>query len=115
MSDRGLGNELQARAVLEQVADAAVAKYAQEHPPIIHEAPKAEIPHALKLWGTIGAAVLTLAITGGTAWGVSTLNQLQITVARMDERQQRDITPARLDKIEERLSRLEQRKEEQKQ
>ena len=104
MPERSTGNEVQARAIADQVAEAAIAKFAQQNPP------RAEIPGVLKLWGTIGAAVMTLAVTGGTAWGVSTLNQLQITVARMDERQQRDITPARLDKIEERLARLEQQK-----
>lgn len=79
--------------------------YDRKHP---REPVKAEIPQALKFWGTIGGAVLTVCLTSGTLWGVSTLNQLQITVARMDERQQQDITPARLDKIEERLSRIEQ-------
>lgn len=57
------------------------------------------------------AALMTLAITGGTAWAVGTLNQLQITVARMDERQQRDTTPGRLDKMEERVARVEMQKQ----
>lgn len=106
---RGLGNATQARAIADEVAVAAVELYARTHPqpPI-----KAEIPGALKLWGTIAAAVMTLSVTTGVIWGVSTLNDLQITVARMDERLQRDDTGKRLDKIEERLGRLEQPKQE---
>ncbi|RYD68373.1 MAG: hypothetical protein EOP58_00710 [Sphingomonadales bacterium] len=99
------GNAAQVRMVAEQVAEATIKRFTQEHllPPV-----KAEMPATLKLWGSIGAAVLTLVVTSGVIWGVSTLNALQITVARMDERQQQDTTGARLEKIEERLSTLEQ-------
>jgi hypothetical protein len=76
--------------------------------------PKVEIPPPLKWAGVIIAALMTLTVSSGVAWAVSTLNQLQITVARMDERQQRDTTPARLEKIEERLMRLEQVRQEDK-
>lgn len=103
--DRGLGNEVQARAIAEQVAEAVIAKY----PP---PEPRAEIPAPLKWAAGIAAAVMTIATTGAVSWGVSTLNQLQITVARMDERQQQDTTPARLEKIEDRLARVEQMKQE---
>lgn len=103
----GLGNEVQARQIAEQVAVAAVELYAQRNPPV---PPKPDIPAPLKWAGGIIAALMTLAATGMMVWGVSTLNELQITVARMDERQRQDLTPARLEKIEERLSRLEQMK-----
>lgn len=103
----GLGNEVQARAVAEQVAVAAVELYAQRHPPI---PPKPEIPAPIKWAGGIIASVMALASTGGMVWGVTTLNELQITVARMDERMRHDTTPERLEKIEERLTRLEQMK-----
>ena len=100
----GAGNEAQVRIVAEQVAEAAVDLYARKHPqlPI-----KAEIPAPLKWAGAIIAALMVLMATGGMVWGVGTLNELQITVARMDERQQQDTTQSRLEKIEERLSSLE--------
>lgn len=107
MPDRDTGNAAATRAIADQVAEATVELYARKHPPS-----KAEIPAALKLWGSIAAAVMTLTVTSGVVWGVSTLNDLQITVARMDERQQRDETGKRLDKIEDRLSRLEEAKQE---
>lgn len=107
------GNAEQVRVIAEQVAaasaSAAIREFNAAHPN--YGAPqKVEIPPALKLAGSIVAALMTAGVIAMTVWGVSTLNELQITVAQIDVRQQQDTTSARLDKIEERLSRLESRK-----
>lgn len=86
MPDRGLGNEVQARAMADQVADAAVAKFAQMYlgPP---ETPKAEIPGIIKVAGAIISAIITAGFIGVCFWMVTTLSDLQQTVTRIDERQ----------------------------
>lgn len=102
-----LGNQTQARAIAEQVAVAAVEHYAQMHPQ------KAEIPPPMKWAASIIAAIITAGAVAMCIWVVSTLSDLQQTVTRIDERQRLtgDSTAQRLDKIEERISRLEQRGE----
>jgi len=99
-------NTVQSRVIADTVARATIEEFVRQHP---MQPPKAEVPGPLK-WaaGIIGAIVVALSV-GSATWAVSTLNALQITVARMDERQQRDETGKRLDKIEERLNRLEQK------
>jgi hypothetical protein len=112
MVERGLGNEVQARDVLEQVASATIRKWVQDNPHTLQSPPapeRPEIPAPLK-WG---AVIVSGLMTAGTAalffWMVSTLNALQLTVARIDERQAQDGTKERLDKIEERLTSIERR------
>ena len=61
----GLGNEVQARTIAEQVAVAAVELYAQRNPPV---PPKHEILAPLKWAGGIIAALMTLAATGMMVW-----------------------------------------------
>ena len=107
----GSGNEAMVRAVADQVADAAVERYAQRHPA---PEPKMEVPAPLKWAAAIVAAIMA---AGGVAlvfWIVGTLSDLQQTVTRIDERQQLTggSTTQRIDKIEERVTRLEQAKQE---
>ncbi|WP_447724648.1 hypothetical protein [Sphingomonas koreensis] len=108
MSDPG--NASQVRMIASQVAAAAVEEYAHRYPPA---PPKAEIPPPIKWAAAVIGALMTAGSVALFIWVVSTLNELQLTVARIDERQQQDTTIQRLDKIEERLSRLEQRKAEE--
>lgn len=115
MTERGLGNEVQARAMADQVAEAAVAKFAQMYgQPAERQA--MEIPPALKLAAGVVTAFITAAAIALSFWIVSTLSDLQQTVTRIDERQQLTggATTQRLDKIEERVTRLEQHKQEAK-
>lgn len=104
----GIGNEVQMRVVAEAVAEAAVRKHALENPP---PTVKTEIPALVKwLAGAIGA-LGTAAMIGVCFWVVTTLSALQQTVTRIDERQQMtgpEVTK-RLDKMDERLTRLEHR------
>ncbi len=110
----GIGNEVQMREIVDQVALAAVKKYAQENPP---PRVKAEIPPVLKLAGGLISALLTTGIAAMCLWVVSTLSALQQTVTRIDERQQNTGTTItqRLDKMDDRLTRLETKRTEQQQ
>jgi hypothetical protein len=109
MTSTGLGNEVQSRMIAEQVAMAAVERYAQMHPPIAPAA-RMEVPAPLKWAAAIVSAILTAGAVAMALWVVTTLGNLQQTVTRIDERQRLvgDSTSDRLKMIEERLSRLEQ-------
>jgi hypothetical protein len=102
----GIGNDVQMRIVADQVAEAAVEKYALMHPAA---APKVDVPAPLKWAAGIVSAIMSACVVGMCVWGVTTLSSLQQTVTRIDERQQ--VTGAasadRLRSMEERLSRLE--------
>ncbi len=102
-----LGNETQSRAIADQVAMAAVERYAQLHPT---SPAKAEIPAPLKWAATIIASIMAAGTVGLCLWAASTLSSLQQTVTRIDERQQINGSNIgeRLKTIEERLSRVEQ-------
>lgn len=75
------------KKMLAQVAELAVEQHALIHP----EKPSVEIPAPLKWAGVIMAAIMTAVGTGAAIWVVSTLNSLQVTVARIDERQQAQV------------------------
>lgn len=99
-------NAVQARIIAEQVARAAVEEYARTNP-VRTEMP----PHMKWVAGIVGAA-LTALIVSMCSWTAATLSDLTKTVARIDERQQvtaddRREMKERLNKIEERLGRLE--------
>jgi hypothetical protein len=80
------GNQIQTRAVAEQVgkvaAQLAVEEFVQKHP----ELRKAEIPPPLKWAGGILAALLATGVGGTAVWLMTTVNEMQVTLARMDER-----------------------------
>jgi hypothetical protein len=81
-----LGDAAQTRRIVEPAAEAAaelaVAKFVAQHP----ELHKAEIPAPLKWAGGITAALLATGVGGTAVWGMTTLNEMQVTVARIDER-----------------------------
>lgn len=105
------GNDVQIRLIAEQIAEAAVTKFALTHPEISHV--KAEIPAPLKWAGAIIGVLFTTGIAGVAFWLVSSVNTMQVTLARMDERQimqssnqeawKADVT-RRLDKLESALN-----------
>lgn len=102
----GIGNTEQVRAIAEQVglaaASAAVREFEHRHP---HLAEKVEMPALMKWIGGIAATIVAAAII----WMAATLNSLQMTVTRIDERQQQDISGRRLDAVEGRVTRLEEK------
>jgi len=80
MSDTG--NAAQTRVIAEQVAEAAITRFHAEHPELRH----VPIPSPLKWAAAIVAAVMTAGVSAMALWLVSTVNSMQVTLARMDER-----------------------------
>jgi len=80
-----VGNQVQMRAAAEQIAEATIAKFVMDHPELQKSA---EIPAPLKWAATIVTTLLTGGFAGMGLWIVSTVNDMQVTLARMDERQQ---------------------------
>ncbi len=107
-----LPDAAQTRRIVEPTAEAAaelaVTKFVAQHPEIVRIKP--EIPAPLKWAGGIVAALLATGIGGTAVWGMTTLNEMQVTVARIDERMQsgQASQDSRFEEINRRLSRLEQ-------
>lgn len=93
-----------AEQIGEAVADVAIDRYAKSHP---ETTARVDIPPPLKWAAIVATAVLTLGVTGMAAWTVTTLNDLQLTVARIDERQQQDTTGKQIDALTKRVDQLE--------
>ena len=100
------GNTTQNRVIMESVADTAITRFVEKHPEM---KPKAEMPPPLKWIGAIGALVLGAAVVGYFNWLTNAVNQMQVTMARMDERQAGQIAAAdgRYDDINRRVTVLE--------
>lgn len=86
----GMGNEAQVRIISEQLAEAIIARVERGREGTLHGAPRTvELPAPIKWGAGIIASITTLAAGAALLWGFTTLNNVQITLARMDERQQR--------------------------
>lgn len=94
----------QYRVLAEQAADIALTKYLAPVPE-----PKVEIPAPMKWAAGIISAVMTAAIVGIFVWLVSTVNTMQQTLVRIDERQksQMESQDARFADNDRRIRRLE--------
>lgn len=103
------GNAAQVRAIADQVAEATISKFASEHPELAH---KPEIPGPLKWASVIIAGIMTAGSAGMLFWMISSIQQMQLVLARMDERQTMNTTnwEAKFRGLDERLGRLEARK-----
>lgn len=101
------GNAAQNRLIIEQALDAAVARFTGR----ASELPEHKVPTILKVAGSIVAALMTTCIIGSAIWLVTTVNTMQLTLARMDERQigQSSSQEGRFAEIERRLAQLETR------
>lgn len=97
------GNAEQVRVIADQMAEVVFARIAREPPP------KAEIPPPLKWAGGIVAALLVAGAGGTATWLVTTVNEMQLTLARMDERMSGETssTDRKWDDVERRIGRLE--------
>lgn len=80
------GNADQVRRVAEQIADAAIIRFASVHPQLGSGQSVGSIPAVLKWLAGIGAVLLTAAIVGTVSWLVWGLSDVQVSIARMDER-----------------------------
>lgn len=105
------GNAAQVRIVAEQVADLAADQAVSRF--IAMSSAKSEIPAPLKWAGGIAAAVFTAGVVGMAAWLVSSVGDMQVTLARMDERQmnQGSAQETRFVALENRVSKLEAAKQ----
>lgn len=103
------GNAAQSRIIAQQVARATITEFVAEHPEL-RPHPKPEIPAPLKWAGAIIAALLATGVGGTAVWLMTTVNEMQVTLARMDERMASSTSSqdSRFDEINRRLSRLEQ-------
>lgn len=105
-----LGDAAQIRKIVDQSGEAAaslaVAKYAAEHPV---PQTKPEIPGPLKWAAGIISALLAMGVGGSVVWLMTTVNEMQVTVARIDERLSSAdrAQTSRDDEINRRLTRLE--------
>ena len=98
------GDLAQYRIMAEQAADIALTKHVNSAPK-----EKADIPAPLKWAAAIIASLMSLGIGALCLWLVTTLNEMQVTVARIDERQQSsgDDVNGRFEEVNRRVSRLE--------
>lgn len=106
------GHAAEAVTLAEQATETALARLDQRH---VRTPPVADLPAPLKWLGAAAMAALTAGTVGMCIWVVATLSSLQQAVTRIDERQQLTTTDrgemrVRLDRIEERLARLEQQR-----
>lgn len=101
------GNTEQTRIIAETVADATITRFVSQHPVT------AEIPAPLKWLGAAAMAVVMLLFVGVSGWLVTSVDSMQDTLARMDERQMMSAEnlSARFGVIDERLERLEGKRE----
>lgn len=99
------GNEAQVRMIAEQVAEAAVQDVLFKHP----EFRKADIPAPLRWAGGIVASLFTMGIGALAVWLVMTVSDMQVTLARMDERMlsQNTSQSGQFQMLDERVKRLE--------
>lgn len=99
-----LGDGAQTRMIAEQVAKAVLVEYVSEHP----ELREAKIPAPLKWAGAVIAGLFTLGTATLVFWLVSSVSQMQVTVARIDERlNSGSIKDARFEDMERRVTKNE--------
>lgn len=95
------GNAAQTRIIAEQVAEAAVVRFAADHPEIRKDSGFSNFQK-----GVVGVAVTLL--VSAILWLVSTVNQMQLTLARLDERIASGVVKdSRFDDLERRVTTLE--------
>lgn len=77
--DSDLGNTVQSRVMATQIARAAIAEYVLEHPQTRKDSGFSNFQK-----GVVGVA--TTLLIAAILWLVSTVNQMQLTLVRLDER-----------------------------
>jgi|GEM_PF-3160697 len=86
MPEQSAGSAAQTRAIAEQVAETAITRFAEKHPEVRRGTVTAEIPAPLKWAAIIFSSVITVSASGGLIWLVSSVSEMSVTLARMDER-----------------------------
>lgn len=80
------GNTEQLRVMAEQIADTAIVRFVSQHPEVRRGTVVAEIPAPLKWAAIIASGVLATAASAGLIWMVTSVSEMSVTLARMDER-----------------------------
>jgi hypothetical protein len=70
----------------EQIADAVIERFVSRHPELRQGSIVTEIPPPIKWVGIMLGGTMTAAVTAGLFWLVATVSEMQVTLARMDER-----------------------------
>lgn len=86
MNERSAGDGAQTRAIAEQVAEVAIAKFVENHPEVRRGTVVAEIPAPLKWAAVIFSAILTMSASAGLIWLVTSVSSMTTTLVRLDER-----------------------------
>lgn len=75
--------------------------------------PDAKVPPPIKWAGIIVAGLMTVGATGLLFWMISSISEMQLTLARMDERQSMNASnwEAKFRSLDERMARLEKQQE----
>lgn len=96
-----IGDHAQLRKILEQLRE------------VDKDVPEAKTPVPLKWAGGIVAAIMSVGSAGLLFWMISSISQMQLVLARMDERQSMNTTnwEAKFRGLDERMGRLEAQKE----
>lgn len=107
-----LGDAAQLRMIADQIgesaAEIAISKFVAQHPELRQASVTAEIPSPLKWAGAIIAALFTAGTATLAFWLVSSVSEMQVTLARMDERMvSGTIKDARFDDLDRRVGTLE--------
>jgi len=70
----------------EQIADAVLDRFVSHHPELRQNTVVTEIPPSIRWAGIVLAAIMTLSASTAVIWLVSSVSEMQVTLARMDER-----------------------------
>lgn len=83
MSD---ANFEQNRVMAEQIADTAITRFVSQHPEVRRGTVVSEIPAPLKWAAIIASTVITVSASAGLIWLVTSVSEMSVTLARLDER-----------------------------
>lgn len=70
----------------EEIADTVIQRFVSQHPELRQGTVVTEIPATIRWAGIIIGGTMTAAATAGLFWIVTSVNEMQVTLARMDER-----------------------------
>ena len=107
-----LGDAAQLRMIADQIgesaAEIAISKFVAQHPELRQASVTAEIPSPLKWAGAILAALFTAGTATLAFWLFTTVSEMQVTLARMDERMASgSVKDQRFDELDRRVTTLE--------
>lgn len=106
MPERSSGDDAQIKMMLDDMGRAVITRFVAEHPELSRM--EAEIPAPLKWAGGIIAALFTAGVGGLAFWLVTSVSDMQVTLARMDERMASGVVKdSRYEPLERRVTRLE--------